>query len=73
VDISADGAFNLDYRIRVLDVLERESILAFNLSMNKDGTFSKKRKSGNKHSLCSYMVAKHVIQKFYLEQKKHSL
>jgi hypothetical protein len=67
IDICPDSAFNLDFRIRVIDRLERSMILAFNLEMTSNGTFSKKRKSGGAHSLSSYCVAKQVIHKFYKE------
>ena len=65
VAICADGAFSLKYRIRVIDTLEREMLIAYNLDMNMDGTFSKKRKSGTRHAVSSYAVAKSAIEKFY--------
>ena len=64
IDFSADTSFNLDYRIRVTDVLEREMLLAYNLVMTDSGCFSKKRKSG-KHGHSSYTVAKTSIDSFY--------
>lgn len=69
VDISPDDSFNLDYRVRVVDMLERSMMLCFNLEMTSMGTFSKRRTSG-RYSHSSYFVAHTQIQKFYEERNR---
>jgi hypothetical protein len=64
IDISPDDAFNLDYRIRVTDILERSMLLAYNLEMTAGGKFCKKRKSG-KYGHSAYFVAQTQIGQFY--------
>ena len=64
IDISEDDAFNMDYRIRVTDVLERSMLLAYNLQITTTGHFCKKRKGG-KYGHSSHIVAKTRIQRFY--------
>ena len=63
---SADSAFhpNINYCIRVTDVLEREMRLAYNTD---SGSFSKIRKVG-KHGYSSYLVAKTSIDAFYQQR-----
>lgn len=64
IDISENDAFNMDYRIRVTDVLERSMLLAYNLQMTSTGHFCKKRKGG-KYGHSSHFLAKTRIQSFY--------
>ena len=41
IDISPDDAFNLDYHIRVTDILECSMLLTYNLQMPAGGKFCK--------------------------------
>lgn len=68
IDISAETMFNLDYYIRVTDTLEPSMVLCYNLHMNDNGTFSKRRKQG-KYSQTPYVTAKQEIEKFYNQRK----
>ena len=75
VDINAEQAFHLRYKVKVMDTIERSMLLAINLEINKsDGNFSKifKRKSGTKHSSSLYSTAKNVIQHYYQLQASTS-
>lgn len=63
VDISADDSFNLDYRVRIVDTLERSMLLCFNLEMTSMGTFSQRQRSG-KYAHSSFFVAQTQIEKF---------
>jgi hypothetical protein len=64
INISENDAFNLDYRIRVTDVLERSMLLAYSLQMTASGHFCKKRKGG-RLGYSSYSLAKTRIRSFY--------
>ena len=72
-DISADMAFNVNYKSRVGRKVENEDVnlprkvmLAFNLELNKsDGKFCKKRRNDSIYNASSYMLAENVIREFY--------
>ena len=62
IDINAEQAFHLRYKVKVMDTIERSMLLAI---IKSDGKFSKKRKSGTKYSSSSYATAKNVVQHSY--------
>ena len=47
-------------------MLDRNVMLAFNLTLNKDGTFIQKK--DGKYSLSSFEIASHVIELIYSEK-----
>ena len=67
VDISAADSFNTDYYIRVIDHLQLENLLCWNLEMTDKGTFSKRR-TGGKYGHHSFFVAETQIKYFYRER-----
>jgi hypothetical protein len=76
-DINEDMNFNTSYRskagkkIECEDKnLERSVILAFNLELNSNGSFSKKpQRADSLYNASSYTVAASVIKKFYSSKK----
>ena len=45
--------------------LPRSVMLAFNLELNKDGTFCKRRRNDTPNNMSSYELAENVISLFY--------
>ena len=72
-NIAADMAFNKSYSSKKGKknenedtMLDRNVMLAFNLTLNKDGTFIQKK--DGKYSLSSFEIASHVIELIYSEK-----
>jgi hypothetical protein len=71
-NITADMAFNTSYKSKAGKKVEEEDnnqprsvMLAFNLELNKDGTFCKRRLSDSPYNMSSYSIAANVIENFY--------
>jgi len=70
-------AFNLHFKSKKgkkvekeYTFLERDVMLAFNLTVTREGKFSVQKKG--KFSLGSYDIAAHVIELFYLQKEQAS-
>ena len=75
-DIRADMKFNQHYlskrgkKIESEDCnLEKDVLLAFNLTLKKDGAFGSTRLREGKYNITSLGLVAHVIQMFYLERE----
>ena len=71
-DICAGYAYNLHYRSKCGKKVEEEDnnlprsvMLAFNLVLNNDGTFCKRRRNDTPNNMSSYELAENVISLFY--------
>lgn len=71
-DISPDFSYNTHYRTTIGEKVEDEDsnleksvMLAFNLTLNKDGHFSKQRSNDSPYNMSSYALAENVIREFY--------
>ena len=66
--------FTLDQKVKKIEeedtVLERDVMLAFNLTVTREGKFSVQKKG--KFSLGSYDIAAHVMELFYLQKEQAS-
>ena len=66
--------FTLHQKVKKIEeedtVLERDVMLAFNLTVTREGKFSVQKKG--KFSLGSYDIAAHVIELFYLQKEQTS-
>lgn len=79
-DISADYAYNLGYKSRQGKKVEKEDVnlprsvfLAFNLEINKDGKFCKKRRNDSPYNMSSYSLADNVITEYYRQSKSNAV
>ena len=79
-DIRADMKFNQHYlskrgkKIESEDCnLEKDVLLAFNLTLKKDGAFGSTRLQEGKYNITSLGLVAHVIQMFYLEREAKKL
>lgn len=71
-NLHPDFHYNLHYKSKKGKKVEQEDkglpksvMLAFNLEMNKDGTFSKRRMTDSRYNISSYSLAANVISEFY--------